>query len=123
MPFIVFCGDLWLSGTTYDAIIDEEVSMNGNQEQILLSVWFSETASGISNKLDRKQVLKVFSLKFVDCWPNSLMGVSLAGKICTRASAESMHELKKNTVISTNVFNCLVEVENVLLIRFNDSQI
>ena len=54
------------------------------------------------------------------------MGVSLAGKICTRASAEPMHELK-NTVISTDVFKFvfLVEVENLLLvlIRFNDFQI
>ena len=39
--------------------------MNGNQEQILLSIWFSETASGISKKFDKKQVLKVSSLKFV----------------------------------------------------------
>ena len=36
-------------------------------------------------------------------WPNPLMGVSLVGKICTRASADPMHELK-NTVISTDVF-------------------
>ena len=32
-----------------------------------------------------------------------LMGVSLAGKICTRVSAEPMHGLK-STVISTDVF-------------------
>ena len=47
-------------------------------------------------------------------WPNPLIGVSLAGKICTRASAEPMHELK-NTVISTDVFMIFVEVENLLL--------
>ena len=55
-----------LSGTTDEAIIDDRCQdINGNQEHILLSIWFSETASGISKKLDRKQVLKVFSLKFV----------------------------------------------------------
>ena len=89
-----------LSGTTDEAIIDDRrQDMNGNREQIVLSIWFSETAPGISKKLDRKQVLKVLSLKFV--YP--LMGVSLAGKICPRASAEPIHELK-NTVISTDVF-------------------
>ena len=36
-------------------------------------------------------------------WPNSLMGVTLVGKICTRVSAQPMHELK-NTVIPTDVF-------------------
>ena len=36
-------------------------------------------------------------------WPNLLKCVSLAGKICTRASAEPMHEFKK-TVISKDVF-------------------
>ena len=52
-----------LSGTTDEAIIDDRrQDMNGNREQILLSIWFSETASGISKKIDRKQVL---SLKFV----------------------------------------------------------
>ena len=55
-----------LSGTTDKAIIDDRrQDMNGNREQILLSIWFSETASGISKEIDRKQVLKVFSLKFV----------------------------------------------------------
>ena len=55
-----------LSGTTDEAIIDDRrQDMNGNREQILLSIWFSETASGSSKKIDRKQVLKVFSLKFV----------------------------------------------------------
>ena len=55
-----------LSGTTDEAIIDDRrQDMNGNREQILLSIWFSETASGISKKLDRKEVLKVLSLKFV----------------------------------------------------------
>ena len=44
---------------------DVRIIMNGNREQILLSIWFSETASGISKKIDRKQVIKVFSLKFV----------------------------------------------------------
>ena len=40
-------------------------------------------------KIDRKQVLKVFSLKFVYFGRiPALMGVSLAGKICTRASEE-----------------------------------
>ena len=54
-----------LSGTTDEAIIDDRrQDMNGNREQIVLSIWFSETASGISKKLDRKKVLKVFSLKF-----------------------------------------------------------
>ena len=66
MTFNLYGGDLWLSATSDEAIIDDKrQDMNGNQEQILLSLWFSETASGISNKLDRKQVLKVFSLKFV----------------------------------------------------------
>ena len=61
MPFILFGGDLWLSGTTDEAIIDDRSQdMNGNQEQILLSIWFSKTALGFSKKLDRKQVLKVF---------------------------------------------------------------
>ena len=50
------------------------------------------------------------------------MGVSLAGKISTRASAEAMYELK-NTVISTDVLKIFVEVENLLLIRFNNFQI
>ena len=37
-----------LSGTTDEAIIDDRrQDMNGNREQILLSIWFSETASGI----------------------------------------------------------------------------
>ena len=55
-----------LSGTTDEAIIDDRrQDMNGNREQIVLSIWFSETASGIWKKLDIKQVLKVFSLKFV----------------------------------------------------------
>ena len=55
-----------LSGTTDEAIIDDRrQDMNGNPEQIVLSIWFSETASGILKKLDRKQVLKLFSLKFV----------------------------------------------------------
>ena len=56
-----------LSGTTDKAIIDDRrQDMNGNREQILLSIWFSETDLGISKKIDRKrQVLKVFSLKFV----------------------------------------------------------
>ena len=55
-----------LSGTTDGAIIDDRrQDMNGNREQILLSILFFETASGISKKLDRKQVLKVLSLKFV----------------------------------------------------------
>ena len=58
-----------LSGTTDEAIIDDRrQDMNGNREQILpclLPIWFSETDSGISKKIDRKQVLKVFSLKFV----------------------------------------------------------
>ena len=62
-----------------------------------------ETASGISKKLERKQVLKVFSLKLCLSWPNPLMGVSSVGKICTRASAEPMHEFQKNPVISTDV--------------------
>ena len=66
MPFILYGGDLWLSGTTDEAIIDDRSQdRNGNQEQILLSIWFSETASRISKKLDKKQVLKVFSLMFV----------------------------------------------------------
>ena len=70
-------------------------------------------------KLDRKQVLKVLSLSQVCLfWPNPLMGVSLAGKICTRVSAEPMHGLK-NTVIS----RFWVEVENLLLIRFDNFQI
>ena len=65
MPFILYGGDLWLSGTTdEDTIDDRSQDMNGNQEQILLLIWFSETASGISKKHDRKQELKVFSLKF-----------------------------------------------------------
>ena len=64
MTFILYGGNSCLSGTTDEAIIDDNSQdMNGNQEQILLSIWFSDTASGISNKLDRKQVLKVFSLK------------------------------------------------------------
>ena len=47
-----------LSGTTDEAIIDDRrQDMNGNREQILLSIWFSETASWISKKIDRKQVL------------------------------------------------------------------
>ena len=66
MPLILHDGDLWLSGTTDRAIIDDRSQdMNGNQEKILLSIWFSETASGISKKLDRKQIHKVFSLKFI----------------------------------------------------------
>ena len=57
MPFILYGGDLWPSGTTDEAIIDDRCQdMNGNQEQTLLSIWFFETASGISKKLDRKQV-------------------------------------------------------------------
>ena len=56
-----------LSGTTDEAFIDDRrQDKNGNREQILLYIWFSETASEISKTLDRKQVLKVFSLKFVN---------------------------------------------------------
>ena len=45
------------------------------------------------------------------------MGVSLAGKICTRASAEPMHELKIQW--SQRMYSrLLVEVENLLSIRF-----
>ena len=66
MPFILYGGNLWLSGTTDEAIIDDRSQdMNGNQEQILHSIWFPETASGISKKHDRKQVFKVFSLKIL----------------------------------------------------------
>ena len=55
-----------LSGTKEEAIIDDRrQDINGNREQILISISFSETASGNSKKIDRKQVLNVFSLKFV----------------------------------------------------------
>ena len=55
-----------LSGTTDEAIIDDRrQDMNDYREQILLSIWFVETASGISKKLERTQELKVLSLKFV----------------------------------------------------------
>ena len=103
MPFILFGGDLWLSGTTNEAIIDDRSQdMNGNQEQILLSIWFSKTAFKETwQETSTQGVLSQFCL----FWPNPLMGVhvSLAGKICTRAYAEPMHELKY-TVISTDVF-------------------
>ena len=54
-----------------------------------------------------------------DCsfWPNPLMGVSLAAEIFTRASAQPMHQLKKSQRMFSRF---LVEVENILLIRFND---
>ena len=39
IPFMLYCGDLWLLGTTDEAIIDDRSQdMNGNQEQNLLSV-------------------------------------------------------------------------------------
>ena len=57
-PSAVYVDVFRLSGTTDEAIIDDRrQDMNGNREQILLSIWFSETASGISKKIDRKQVL------------------------------------------------------------------
>ena len=44
----MYDGNLWLSGTTDEAIIDVgSQDMNDNQEQILLSIGFSETALGI----------------------------------------------------------------------------
>ena len=37
MPFILYGGNLWLSGTTDEAIMDDRSQdMNGNQEQIFL---------------------------------------------------------------------------------------
>ena len=69
-----------LSGTTDEAIIDDRrQDINGNREQILLSIWFSETASGISKKLDRKQVLNVFSLKLIYNFAESPHGCILSG--------------------------------------------